>query len=127
MTLQAPRQRKPGLQRGQEHSAYSPALEFRVDKDVMDVGLRYIDRQEPHETTFRAVINEHGLALRRTRKVRIGFDRGRKPFGAADGTLIESLDGGSVPLLELTDLEHLIERLTNERNVGRHVSFRGRS
>jgi hypothetical protein len=61
--LQAPRQRKPGLQRGQERSPYSSALELRVDIDVMDEGLRYIHRQEPHETTFRAVTNEYGFAL----------------------------------------------------------------
>jgi len=61
--LQVPRQRKPGLQRGQERSSDSPALEFRVDIDVVDEGLRYPHRQEPHETSFWAVTNEYGLAL----------------------------------------------------------------
>jgi len=105
-----PRQRKPGLQRGQERSPYSLALELRVDIDMMDEGLRHPDRQEAHETTFWAVTNEYGLALRRAGKVRIGFDPGRKPRGAADGTLIESLDGCGVRLLELTDRE-LVRRV----------------
>src|SRR5882762_448802 len=61
--LQAPRQRKPGFQRRQEHSAYSLAFEFRVDIDVMDEGIRYIDGQDPDETTFRVMANEYGLAL----------------------------------------------------------------
>src|SRR6267378_4446120 len=58
--LQAPRQRKPGLQRGQERSPYSLALELRVDIDMMDEGLRHPHRQEAHETTFWAVTNEYG-------------------------------------------------------------------
>jgi hypothetical protein len=61
--LQAPWQRKPRLQRRQEHSPYSLALEVRVDIDVVYKGLRYPHRQEAEETIFRAVTNEYGLAL----------------------------------------------------------------
>jgi len=61
--LQAAWQRKPRLQREQERSPYSLALELRVDIDVMDEALRYIDGQKPHETIFWAVANEYGLTL----------------------------------------------------------------
>src|SRR5439155_6727158 len=118
--LQVQRQRKPSLQRGQERSPDPLALELGVDIDVMDEGLRYPHRQEPHETTFRAVTNEYGLALRRAGKVRIGFDSGRKPRGAADGALIESLDSCGVRLLELTDRE--LDRRVRH-TLRRHVTI----
>jgi hypothetical protein len=53
-------------------------------------------------------------------EVRIGFDPGGKPHGAGDGALIESLDGGGVRLLELTDRE--LDRRVKHRLSGHATS-----